>query len=57
MASSKAVNNIDNLLISSTENGIQESKSLLDSYKLLNRILKESGISSGYFVRWAFNTF
>ena len=44
MAPSKAVNKIENLLISSTENGVQDHNSLLDSYKLLVRILTEKGV-------------
>ena len=44
MAPSKAVNKIENLLISSTENGVQDHNSLLDSYKLLDRILTEKGV-------------
>ena len=44
MAPSEAVQKIENLLISCTENGVQDHKSLLDSYKLLDRIITTKGI-------------
>ena len=44
MAPLDAVKNIPNLLISTTENGSQDHKSLLAFYKLLDRQLAEKGI-------------
>ena len=43
MAPSEAVEKIENLLISTTENGIQD-KSLLDLYKLLGRIITSKSV-------------
>ena len=39
-----AVKNVENLLISTTENGCQDNKSLLDAYKLFDKYLTEKNI-------------
>ena len=50
MAPSKAVKNIKNLLISSTENGVQDHKSLLDLYKFLDEILTRNAVQRPVFI-------
>ena len=44
MVPKEAVERIDNLLISTTENGVQDHKSLLATYKFLNKILEKKQI-------------
>jgi len=44
MAPKEAVDNIENLLISTTERGSQDHNSLLDAYKCFDRYLTKNNI-------------